>query len=221
MRKLNQDQRGFGSIEILLLVVIVGALGFTGWYVWHSKQQADSTYANTAKSARSSSLTTKKSTLVTPRASPTYLTIKEWGVKLPLDNDDKGAYYTISATSGLTQSVLIFDTSIDATANAKGVTCKDPTYPLLVISRIKPSDVAATQDINGPDYIGDTGPNSFQYFSFTKQYEFAAESPHQAAPKCEDIGNASGNFEADATVGAKYTAVDNALSTSFKNMIAQ
>lgn len=34
-------QSGFGLIEILLLVIVVGVLGGTGWYAWHSKNQTD------------------------------------------------------------------------------------------------------------------------------------------------------------------------------------
>lgn len=33
-------QSGFSVIEALLILVIVGMLGFTGWYVWHAKQNA-------------------------------------------------------------------------------------------------------------------------------------------------------------------------------------
>lgn len=39
MKKYN----GFTAIEGLLLLVIVGIIGFTGWYVWQQKQIADNT----------------------------------------------------------------------------------------------------------------------------------------------------------------------------------
>src|SRR5262249_53344198 len=38
-----QKQKGFGAVEALLILVIIGMLGFTGWYVWHAKQTADKT----------------------------------------------------------------------------------------------------------------------------------------------------------------------------------
>lgn len=34
-------QQGFAIIEAILILVVVGIIGFTGWFVWHSKQVAD------------------------------------------------------------------------------------------------------------------------------------------------------------------------------------
>lgn len=34
------DNRGFGIVEALMAIVIVIAIGFVGWFVWHSKQSA-------------------------------------------------------------------------------------------------------------------------------------------------------------------------------------
>ena len=39
-----KNQKGFTLIEGLLILVIVGILGFTGWYVWRAKDNADKTY---------------------------------------------------------------------------------------------------------------------------------------------------------------------------------
>jgi cytoskeletal protein RodZ len=41
MNKTSKNQNGFSHIEILLLVVIVGIIGFVGWYVLRSVSQAD------------------------------------------------------------------------------------------------------------------------------------------------------------------------------------
>lgn len=49
--------KGFSAIEGLLIIVIVGILGFTGWYVYNSKQNADK--SNTASTQVSSSTATK------------------------------------------------------------------------------------------------------------------------------------------------------------------
>jgi uncharacterized protein (UPF0333 family) len=50
-RKGNQS--GFSALEGMLVLVIVVIVGFTGYYVWHSKQTADKTY-NAAQSAQKS-----------------------------------------------------------------------------------------------------------------------------------------------------------------------
>lgn len=44
--KLSKTQRGFSAVESLLIVVILGLVGFTGWFVYHSKQTADKTLAS-------------------------------------------------------------------------------------------------------------------------------------------------------------------------------
>jgi hypothetical protein len=38
---MKKNQKGFSHVEILLLIVIVGIIGFVSWYVWHSVGQAD------------------------------------------------------------------------------------------------------------------------------------------------------------------------------------
>jgi hypothetical protein len=37
----RQGQSGFAVLETILILIIVGLIGFTGWYVWHSKQNAN------------------------------------------------------------------------------------------------------------------------------------------------------------------------------------
>ena len=41
-----QNQKGFSTVEALFILVIVGLIGLTGWYVYHSKNNADTTYSN-------------------------------------------------------------------------------------------------------------------------------------------------------------------------------
>lgn len=209
MRQKYTRTNGFGTLELLLILIILAIAGLIGYYIWHTQLNHSNTTKtiNTGQNAASAN-------------SQNYLTIKEWNVKLPLSNDDLSAYYVFDGTSGLTESVSIFDTTVDAFKNSNGVSCKDSAYPLFVVSRIKPSDIPATQDINSPNYIGDTGPNSFQAFPFTSAYQFAGEAPHQAAPKCEDL-NPNGNFQDDTTVGSVYQKAEQALSTSFSKMQAE
>ncbi|HSX44795.1 MAG TPA: hypothetical protein VLF39_01625 [Candidatus Saccharimonadales bacterium] len=55
MKKLNES--GIGTIETILILIIVSMIGATGWYVWHSKQSTDdslnkanqNSYAQTTK----------------------------------------------------------------------------------------------------------------------------------------------------------------------------
>jgi predicted lipoprotein with Yx(FWY)xxD motif len=44
MKKTNQ--RGYSSIEIVLVLVIVGLIAFIGWYVFHAKSDINTTLGN-------------------------------------------------------------------------------------------------------------------------------------------------------------------------------
>jgi hypothetical protein len=64
----KSGQSGFAVIEAVLVLVIVGILGFTGYFVWHAKQSTDKSLDNTAKSQPA---TAKKSS---QQATPDVLT---------------------------------------------------------------------------------------------------------------------------------------------------
>ncbi len=55
---MNQ-QKGFTAIEGLLLLVIIGMLGFTGWFVWHSQQSTSKTNQQSVLDSNPVSPTTK------------------------------------------------------------------------------------------------------------------------------------------------------------------
>jgi hypothetical protein len=52
---MKKNQKGFGAIEGLLILVITIIIGFAGWYVWHTKNNTNSTYSSTANTTKSSS----------------------------------------------------------------------------------------------------------------------------------------------------------------------
>ncbi len=60
MKQLNQ--KGFSAVEGLLVLIIVGLVGFTGWFVWHSQQTASKTPDDSNKS---SNVEMRKSTKTT------------------------------------------------------------------------------------------------------------------------------------------------------------
>lgn len=43
---MKKSQKGFSAIEAVLILVIVGLLGFVVWYVFHTKSSTDNTYGN-------------------------------------------------------------------------------------------------------------------------------------------------------------------------------
>lgn len=52
---MKHNQKGFGAIEALLFLILLSILGFTGYYVWHTSKNANSTYSK-ASDANSSVL---------------------------------------------------------------------------------------------------------------------------------------------------------------------
>lgn len=49
MRKLLRNETGFGNVEVVLLLVIIGMVGFVGWYVYQSKNKTNNIYNNAAQ----------------------------------------------------------------------------------------------------------------------------------------------------------------------------
>jgi hypothetical protein len=85
--KLKNNQTGFSAVEAFLILIIIAIVGGTGWYVWHAKQTADKSLSSSA--ITSPTFEKKTATTVPPQASSkTYLTIKEWGIKVKLGSAD-------------------------------------------------------------------------------------------------------------------------------------
>lgn len=57
-----KSQKGFALLESLLIIVILAILGFTGWYVWHAKQNTDK-IASQNNTVRTETAVTPKNTL--------------------------------------------------------------------------------------------------------------------------------------------------------------
>lgn len=88
-----QKQSGFAVLETLLLVVVLGLIGGTGYYVWHSKQSTDKTLQNTNAVSTVPTITKKTPNTPTQTTTAGYLAIKEWGIKLPLSTEISDATY--------------------------------------------------------------------------------------------------------------------------------
>lgn len=52
---MKRSEKGFSTLELVLVLVVVGLIGFTGWYVWRAKQNVD----NLAQSPNINSVQTK------------------------------------------------------------------------------------------------------------------------------------------------------------------
>ena len=79
MGKSKNTETGFSAIEGLLILIIIGIVGFAGWYVYDAHKKANATY----NAASQSSTSTAKAASSTARK---FLVIKEWSVKLTVDS---------------------------------------------------------------------------------------------------------------------------------------
>lgn len=84
-------QRGFSTIEGLLLLVVALLVVGVGWYVFHVKNSTNSTYNNAANTSSSTASNSSSSTK---------FVFKEIGVQIALPVELKGLNYTIATTDG-------------------------------------------------------------------------------------------------------------------------
>lgn len=67
---LKQNQKGFALLELVLIVLVVAAIGFGGWFVWHSRNsknnamQLNQTAANNQSLSNASQLSTSSATQI-------------------------------------------------------------------------------------------------------------------------------------------------------------
>lgn len=88
-----RNSKGFTLIEALLILVIVGLLGGTGWYVWSARSSTDKSLNQAADTEITAASKKEESKL--SNTNTEYLTVKEWSVKIPLNENVKGLSYKL------------------------------------------------------------------------------------------------------------------------------
>jgi uncharacterized protein (UPF0333 family) len=63
---MNKKQKGFASLESLLILVIIVMIVFVGWFVWHARSQADKSLNDTLSSAQSQASHKSKKQVTAP-----------------------------------------------------------------------------------------------------------------------------------------------------------
>lgn len=100
------NQKGFGGVEGLLILVIIGLIGGTGYFVLHSQQQTQATLNSTSKAAGNVQKTAAKPSQIQTSSSKKFLEIPEMGIKLSLTKDIEDAYYKITDDNGQKEARL-------------------------------------------------------------------------------------------------------------------
>lgn len=82
MKKISKYQSGFSAVDGLLLLVIIGVIGFIGWYVYHAQQNANKNYTQTSRGNPIFKKTTKKKVTTAPYAGWTTYNSKDGKISL-------------------------------------------------------------------------------------------------------------------------------------------
>ena len=85
-----KNQKGFAVLEGLLILVIVGILAGTGWYVVNAKRNADKALGSTTN------YSAPKTTRTIKDSAPKTMTIKEWGVQATYSGDQTLQYDVVN-----------------------------------------------------------------------------------------------------------------------------
>lgn len=110
MRKHNQ--KGFTVVEILLALLVAAAIGFGGYYVWHTQ--------HTAKPATTTASTSAPATTSTPTTTQKYFTISQWGIKAPY-NGSLTFQYRIVTQEGATWVYVTSKQLVDAASECTDI----------------------------------------------------------------------------------------------------
>ena len=107
-----RNQKGFGAVEGLLFLILLSILGSTGYYVYHSRNNANSIYNNTANTSA------KSSPAVAENSTPQMYYFKELGVYVKLTGPPlKGELdYELSSSDGV-QYLDLFTPATQAALN--------------------------------------------------------------------------------------------------------
>ena len=198
-----KKQKGFSTVEALLLLIILIILILLGWYVWN--QQKNNSNGNDS----SNQPATEQASKPEVKNQKTYLEIKEWGVRITLSDSTKTAYYNIRASveGDPGEYADIFDKDFDGAKNSKGVACKDASFPLFVVARYKNGAVVEDQTV--PD---------LNTLPLIAGYRYSGTGSHQAYPTCYFLSE--DNSQTDANVLKTYETKRDALETDYKTLEA-
>lgn len=188
---MKRRQRGFGALEGLLILVIVGLLVFVGWYVWNSKKSTDKTYN---ESSSVSGVSTNKASVskvdinihdvdislktasdisklpsYTPASFKTFLT-----AKLQSNTPDSNGCITLFKLSKISQfNISGGQSSADSAGNAGTDNCLSGAPVVWVVT---PKGTWDEVSLNGPLCISQNGGKVYQEFTAKCYTDSNAES---------------------------------------------
>lgn len=140
---MKSQQKGFTVIEGLLAALVVVVLIFGGYYVWRSQKGTKSSTSTSTASTKAPSSPASSTAPATSNTATTqkYLTISEWGVKMPIGADASDANYVIKNGYAYLGLKSLDNTECGAANSSIGALSrftKDTTYE--DVTGVPPSD---------------------------------------------------------------------------------
>ena len=167
-----KNEKGFSSVELVLVLVVVVLLGLGGWFVYKKNQQKPASNNSTKTSTseeKPSSQDSKEETETTPPVSDAkYLTIKEWGIKIKMEDADKLTYVMNGTPNG--------EPNNDATTSYASLRLKDSVSVPDACRSFGPTVVQATAATNATK-IGN------YYYGFMGGYDDCGDATADALRK--------------------------------------
>lgn len=134
---MHRNESGFSAVEVLLVLVIVAILGFTGWFVWNSQKNTNKTLSDTNKSQAATSKA-EKNTPTTADATTKKAAIPEWGVAIGtpegLDPSEITVTY-VPSQNGKPDAVWVYSSKLKALKNTCQTNAANTASPFLIITR--------------------------------------------------------------------------------------
>lgn len=133
MGRMKHINSGVGIVELLVIIAALGVIGAGGWFVYqHNRTKPVDAAINSQPSQQTATATTTPITAAT-------LDIKEWGVRLPLSNPIKDAYYVVATNS--TDTMWLGLKSLDSAGCAADLgNTQGASAVIAAIIRVLPTD---------------------------------------------------------------------------------
>lgn len=162
-------QKGFTAVEVVIVLLVILLLAAGGWYLW-KKNSDKSTTEQSANSAQQQTSNQDAANERTDTQAPakTYLEVKEWGVKVTLDDDSKDAYYVIKS-EGPNYAYL----SVRSLTNPD---CAPDQVSVGVITRFKQGDIEPISERPYTETVPDATKVGDYYYYYGRAQAYCDEN---------------------------------------------
>ncbi len=222
-------KHGFGLVGILLIVVVIGVVGFAGWYVVISKnskqnnsievvsksnnaEPAIEANTSTENSNNTESISETNDNFKNSNIKQEYLDIVEWGVRIPLSSEIRGAYYKVNdsfeQSASNPTSLTIYSEETDGLIGSGGVSCKDEYIAFLI--RFPSNDSYWQSD--------DTDADLFRPTIDIDGFSFGASTIKQYGPPCFAKNPNSDKYETDHATEEKFDVLVSIFMSDFRKL---